>query len=269
MIVWAQKRTGFTIVELLIVVVVIAILAAITTVAYAGIRERALTTKVQSELSQANKAVAAYAVIHGGQYPNSLADTDAPSGGDTTFQYTYDNTTSPRTYAITASNGVAGSIVYHVSSSQSTVSEGIAPGHNLAEWKEPETSTAPITISTGVAVDTSRSRSAPASIRLSAGATGKTVRGSEYSGQPGQTLTVSAWIRTDSNWNGRADNSKIRFGHSGGLAGACGYNGVKTNWTFVTCSRPFTSTYTSYSVSFGNDGTVGSVWVDDVNVSIK
>jgi prepilin-type N-terminal cleavage/methylation domain-containing protein len=42
---WA-KQTGFTIVELLIVIVVIAILAAITIVAYNGIQERAESTKI-------------------------------------------------------------------------------------------------------------------------------------------------------------------------------------------------------------------------------
>ena len=48
--VWAEKQTGFTIVELLIVVVVIAILAAITVVSYTGITSRANDTAVQSDL---------------------------------------------------------------------------------------------------------------------------------------------------------------------------------------------------------------------------
>ncbi len=49
---WAKKQTGFTIVELLIVIVVIAILAAITVVAYNGIQNRAYDTTVQSDLKQ-------------------------------------------------------------------------------------------------------------------------------------------------------------------------------------------------------------------------
>ena len=49
---WAkQKPRGFTIVELLIVVVVIAILAAITVVAYSGIQNRTNDTAVQSDLA--------------------------------------------------------------------------------------------------------------------------------------------------------------------------------------------------------------------------
>ena len=49
---WAkQTPRGFTIVELLIVVVVIAILAAITVVAYSGIQNRTNDTAVQSDLA--------------------------------------------------------------------------------------------------------------------------------------------------------------------------------------------------------------------------
>ena len=55
---WAKnKNTGFTIVELLIVVVVIAILAAITIVSYNGIQTRAKTAQANTELRQLEKAI--------------------------------------------------------------------------------------------------------------------------------------------------------------------------------------------------------------------
>jgi len=52
-------QAGFTIVELLIVVIVIAILAAITIVAYNGIRDRASDSAAKTELSQAGTKLAA------------------------------------------------------------------------------------------------------------------------------------------------------------------------------------------------------------------
>ncbi len=51
------RRTGFTIVELLIVIVVIAILAAITVVAFNGVQERSRTSKVQADISNLVKAM--------------------------------------------------------------------------------------------------------------------------------------------------------------------------------------------------------------------
>ncbi len=50
-----MKRAGFTIVELLIVIVVIAVLAAITVVAFNGIQQRAMSTSLKSELNNVAK----------------------------------------------------------------------------------------------------------------------------------------------------------------------------------------------------------------------
>jgi len=49
--------SGFTIVELLIVIVVIAILAAISVVAYNGVQQRARQSKIQSDLTTIEKAI--------------------------------------------------------------------------------------------------------------------------------------------------------------------------------------------------------------------
>ena len=67
-----KKAYGFTIVELLIVIVVIAILAAISIVAYTGIQTRARDTTRQSDISQVQKLVEAYYAIHG-LYPTTAS----------------------------------------------------------------------------------------------------------------------------------------------------------------------------------------------------
>lgn len=66
------SQRGFTIVELLIVIVVIAILAAIAIVAYGGIQDRANFTKSQSDLNALNKAIQLY-YIDNGTYPSSTS----------------------------------------------------------------------------------------------------------------------------------------------------------------------------------------------------
>ena len=60
-----SKPQGFTIVELLIVIVVIAILAAITIVAYNGIQARARDTTRKEDLAQLSKATKLYSVDKG------------------------------------------------------------------------------------------------------------------------------------------------------------------------------------------------------------
>lgn len=67
---WGRKQTGFTIVELLIVIVVIAILAAITIVAYNGIQNRSKNTAVQSDIKQVQKLIEAYNALNG-SYPST------------------------------------------------------------------------------------------------------------------------------------------------------------------------------------------------------
>lgn len=67
------RARGFTIVELLIVVVVIAILAAITIVSYQGITARANDAAVQNDLSAFAKRIQLYAVENYGTYPTTTA----------------------------------------------------------------------------------------------------------------------------------------------------------------------------------------------------
>ncbi len=65
-----QKQKGFTIVELLIVIVVIGILAAISIVAYNGIQQRARNTQVITGVETYNKALRSYHAINSA-YPTA------------------------------------------------------------------------------------------------------------------------------------------------------------------------------------------------------
>jgi prepilin-type N-terminal cleavage/methylation domain-containing protein len=88
-----NNTKGFTIVELLIVIVIIAILAAIVIVAYNGVQTRAKASAVTSGLKSAEKAFRLYAIDKG--YDNWPADSTMVAGVSTnpTLQQFIDNTT--------------------------------------------------------------------------------------------------------------------------------------------------------------------------------
>jgi len=81
-----QTHSGFTIVELLIVIVVVAILAAISIVAYSGVQSRARDAERSTEMKTIEEALALYFMDNGG-YPNCSGGTYVPTtavGGCTT-----------------------------------------------------------------------------------------------------------------------------------------------------------------------------------------
>lgn len=74
-----KKANGFTIVELLIVIVVIGILAAIVIVAFNGIQAKANNTAKISELKSIHKLFEAYKAANG-SYPQQQLATDSTIG---------------------------------------------------------------------------------------------------------------------------------------------------------------------------------------------
>jgi prepilin-type N-terminal cleavage/methylation domain-containing protein len=72
-----RASKGFTIVELLIVIVIIAILAAITIVAYNGVQNRAKLAQYQADVNTIDKKSESYAALNSGTYPLTAAGSDA------------------------------------------------------------------------------------------------------------------------------------------------------------------------------------------------
>ncbi len=81
-----RARSGFTIVELLIVVVVIAILAAITIVAYNGVSNRAKESSVRADTSNAVKSLEVFKVTNS-RYPTSTTEAKLATSGGNTLDY--------------------------------------------------------------------------------------------------------------------------------------------------------------------------------------
>ena len=98
---YTRKQQAFTIVELLIVVVIIAILATITVVAYSGIQSRARNTARSQELVQWQKLFLLYKAANG-QYPTMVENQEYCLGSGYPIGYggvarchSFGNSTSP------------------------------------------------------------------------------------------------------------------------------------------------------------------------------
>ena len=101
-----QAQRGFTIVELLIVVVVIAILAAITIVSYNGITARANQSAAKASAATVQKKAELYAAdSNTNRYPVAIADTPAFPGTDASKTWYYSGITA--TYSVTALTNAA------------------------------------------------------------------------------------------------------------------------------------------------------------------
>src|ERR1035437_8730885 len=73
-----ERQSGFTIVELLIVIVIIAILATVTIVAYNGLTSQAKVAVMQSDLSSSSDQLKLYQVTYE-SYPTALDSNYCPS----------------------------------------------------------------------------------------------------------------------------------------------------------------------------------------------
>lgn len=108
------EKRGFTIVELLVVIVVIGILAAITIVSFSGIADKATVSMIVSDLDNASKQMKLYQTLYG-SYPTAMVGncptlpTNDPlyclkSSNGTTLTY---SSISPKIFHLTETKGNA------------------------------------------------------------------------------------------------------------------------------------------------------------------
>lgn len=121
-----QKYTGFTLVELLIALVVVAILAAIIYVAYSGIQSRVAVSILQKDLSDASKTIKLYQAENG-SFPADISQVQLSASEGTSYQYTRDTATNPQSFCLTA---IKNSFVQRITSGSSPES-GVCVGHQV------------------------------------------------------------------------------------------------------------------------------------------
>lgn len=121
-----KTKSGFTIVELLIVIVVIAILAAISTIAFTGVQARARESAAASSLQQANRAMALWRTDNSDTTPENLDAIGVVDSGK--IKYQYSRTNSNANYCITVS--IDNVVSYYINDlGQKTPTKGACDGH--------------------------------------------------------------------------------------------------------------------------------------------
>lgn len=116
-------RKGFTLIELMIVIAIIAILAAILVPNFVKARAQGQLTSCKSNLKNIGTACEMYAADHNGRYPTQAADLNQPEAANTSAYlqrfpecplnanngqegaYTYDFAQNPDYYIVWCTNG--------------------------------------------------------------------------------------------------------------------------------------------------------------------
>lgn len=121
-------RRGFTMVELLVVSVVIAILAAISIVAHHGVQNRAEETRLQADLRQAADQVAIDRVLNDG-YPANAAAVNKGKGFSPSDSTRLQYSANSDSYCLTATSTRRDVCALYISSDTGSVREGLCNGH--------------------------------------------------------------------------------------------------------------------------------------------
>lgn len=122
-----KNSPGFTIVELLVVVVVIGILASIAIVSYNGIQKRAVGAKMQTQLSQVKRAVEVDRVVSGGYATDFPAEVQTVVGSDPTIISSFFQRDSGAGFCADSYSTKYDDLMFYIDDTSGRVQEGLCP----------------------------------------------------------------------------------------------------------------------------------------------
>lgn len=129
-----NHQLAFTIVELLVVIVVIGVLAAITIVSYTGITQRANISSLTSDLTNASTQLK-LDIINNGSYPDTLNLANNGKGitasAGTTYFYSVNNNDTPQSFCITA---IKNSTSYQIRDNNKPIPGNCLDSYGITAW---------------------------------------------------------------------------------------------------------------------------------------
>lgn len=194
-----RLQRGFTIVELLIVVIVIAILATITIVSFNGIQQRARTSAVQNEVSQLVRQIEAAKISSGTeQYPDNQSAANLRVNSGLTVNY---YKTASNTYCVEAqTNGI---IYSSRGAGTQMVNSGCLQDGLIAAWNFNNNtldSSGNNYNGTSTDITPTTGQNGASNSALLFNGTSSLVTSSTANNLAPSTLTISAWVRP-TNWS--------------------------------------------------------------------
>lgn len=287
---------AFTIVELLVVIVVIGILAAITIVSYTGIQQKAVVASLTSDLANASQQLKIFQ-IDNSVFPASLIDCPTPAAGnacvkispDTAYQYIVNNGSIPQTFCITATKGT---ISYKISNDSTPITGG-CPGHGVggispvinyaanpnaagsgvAYFGSMGSSPAPNTRT--IASDNSHNGTTSLKINIAGagqlGITATTPTATSLRVNAGEKVSWSFWIYSAKagSLSPYIEGAKVSDGAYTGGGGGSSVSVVANTWVRLTGTfTPIIDVYITQAGGYGLPVTAGDIaWADEFSIS--
>jgi len=122
-------KKGFTVIELVVVIIVVGILVVIGRAAYNGVQDQGRLVALKSDLSNAPAALELFRKqAADGNYPVNLDEAKLTKSDGIEFQYWSDATTTPVSYCLT---GTVKKTSYYITSDDNRPEPGACRGHGI------------------------------------------------------------------------------------------------------------------------------------------